>query len=113
MSLKNIVPPTQFTGLHAHTSFSTFDGLGYPKDHINFITSEEQGGNSWALTDHGNGSGLAHANQHAMSLKKKGHDYRQIYGCEFYFVPSLHTWKMQYDEHRQKVKDERDNKKAG
>ena len=112
MSLKNIVPPTQFTGLHAHTSFSTFDGLGYPKDHINFITSEEQGGNSWALTDHGNGSGLAHANQHAMSLKKKGHDYRQIYGCEFYFVPSLHTWKMQYDEHRQKVKDERDNKKA-
>ena len=111
MSLKNIQPPTQFTGLHAHTSFSTFDGLGYPKEHIDFITSEAQGGDSWALTDHGQGSGLAHANQHAELLKKSGRNYRQLYGVEFYFVPSLKTWQEQYENHRETVAAERDAKK--
>ena len=111
MSLKSIKPPTQFTGLHAHTSFSTFDGLGYPKDHINFITSEEQGMDSWALTDHGHGSGLAHAHQHSEQLKKNGRNYRQLYGVEFYFVPSLKTWKEQYNAHREAVQAERDAKK--
>lgn len=111
MSLKNIQPPTQFTGLHAHTSFSTFDGLGYPKEHIDFITSEAQGGDSWALTDHGQGSGLAHANQHAELIKKSGKNYRQLYGVEFYFVPSLKTWKEQYENHREAVAAERDAKK--
>ena len=111
MSLKNIQPPTQFTGLHAHTSFSTFDGLGYPKEHIDFITSEIQGGDSWALTDHGHGSGLAHANQHAELVKKSGRKYRQLYGCEFYFVPSLKTWQEQYEAHREAVQTERDAKK--
>lgn len=111
MSLKNIQPPTQFTGLHAHTSFSTFDGLGYPREHIDFITSEAQGGDSWALTDHGQGSGLAHANQHAEMLKKSGRNYRQLYGVEFYFVPSLKTWQEQYEAHREAVQAERDAKK--
>ena len=66
------ISPKRFTGLHAHSSFSTFDGLGYPKDHIDFITSEAQGMDSWALTDHGNGSGLAHARVHAEKLQKQG-----------------------------------------
>jgi DNA polymerase-3 subunit alpha len=111
MSLKSIIPPTQFTGLHAHTSFSTFDGLGYPKDHIDFITSEEQGMDSWALTDHGQGSGLAHARQYSEVLKKKGLNYRQLHGVEFYFVPSLKTWKDQYNTHREAVQAEKNAKK--
>ena len=65
-----IRPPSRFTGLHAHTSFSTFDGLGYPKEHIDFILSEAQGMDSWALTDHGNGSGLAHAEPIQSRCKK-------------------------------------------
>ena len=35
----NLISPTRFTGLHAHSSFSTFDGLGYPKEHIDFVLS--------------------------------------------------------------------------
>jgi DNA polymerase III subunit alpha len=97
--------PKRFTGLHCHSSFSTFDGLGYPKDHIDFVTSEEQGMDSWALTDHGNASGLAHANVHASKIQKQGRKYRQIYGVEFYFVPSLSGWQESYDDHRQSVKD--------
>ena len=111
MSLKNIVPPDKFTGLHAHTTFSTFDAIGYPDDHIDFITSESQGGDSWALTDHGNGNGLGHANAHAKIVQKNGQKYRQLYGVEFYFVPSLKTWKEQYDTHREAVQAERDAKK--
>jgi len=111
MSLKNIVPPDKFTGLHAHTTFSTFDAIGYPDDHIDFITSESQGGDSWALTDHGNGNGLGHANAHAKIVQKNGQKYRQLYGVEFYFVPSLKTWKEQYTTHREAVQAERDAKK--
>ena len=51
--------PQSFTGLHGHSNFSVYDGLGYPQDHIEFVLSEKQGMDSWALTDHGNGNGLA------------------------------------------------------
>jgi DNA polymerase III subunit alpha len=100
-----IRPPSRFTGLHAHSSFSTFDGLGYPKEHIDFVLSEAQGMDSWTLTDHGNGSGLAHARAHTLKMQKAGRKYRQLYGVEFYFVPSLEDWRDQYDIHRQSVKD--------
>jgi DNA polymerase-3 subunit alpha len=91
-----IPPPTKFVGLHCHSGFSVYDGLGYPADHIDFVL--ENGMDAWALTDHGNGSGLAHAHKHAEKLKKKGVKYRQIYGCEFYFVPSLKGWKKDYNQ---------------
>jgi DNA polymerase III subunit alpha len=91
-----IPPPTRFVGLHGHTGFSVFDGLGYPSDHIDFVL--ENGMDAWGLTDHGNGSGLAHAHKHAEKIKKSGRKYRQIYGCEFYFVPSLTQWKDDYEQ---------------
>tara|TARA_B100000131_G_scaffold323267_1_gene381190 strand:- start:1831 stop:5466 length:3636 start_codon:yes stop_codon:yes gene_type:complete len=100
-----IRPPSRFTGLHAHSSFSTFDGLGYPKEHIDFVLSDAQGMDSWALTDHGNGSGLAHARAHTVKMQKAGRKYRQLYGVEFYFVPSLEDWRNQYETHRQEVRD--------
>ena len=53
---------------------------------------------AWALTDHGNGSGLAHAYKHSQKVKKAGKKYRQIYGCEFYFVPSLTQWRDDYEQ---------------
>ena len=64
-----IPPPTKFVGLHCHSGFSVYDGLGYPADHIDFVL--ENGMNAWALTDHGNGSGPAHAHKHAENLKRK------------------------------------------
>ena len=106
----NKIVPNRFTGLHAHSSFSTFDGLGYPKEHIDFVLSEQQGMDSWALTDHGNGSGLAHARAHTEKMQKAGKKYRQLYGVEFYFVPSLEDWKNQYDTHRQEVRDAKSSK---
>ena len=105
MTIDLIRPPERFVGLHAHSGFSTFDGLGYPADHIDFIISEQQGMDAWALTDHGNGSGLAHARSHTVKMQKAGRKYRQLYGVEFYFVPSLQEWQEEYDKHRQAVKD--------
>ena len=105
MSIELITPPNRFVSLHSHSTFSTFDGLGYPADHINFVLSESQGMDAWALTDHGNGNGLAHAHSHAVKMQKKGQKFRQIYGVEFYFVPSLEQWSKEYSDHRQSVKD--------
>ena len=101
----NMRSPERFVGLHAHSGFSTFDGLGYPADHIDFILSEQQGMDAWALTDHGTGSGLAHARSHTVKMQKAGRKYRQLYGVEFYFVPSLSDWRLQYNAHRQSIKD--------
>ena len=60
---------------------------------------------AWALTDHGNGNGLAHAHSHAAKLQKQGKNYRQLYGVEFYFVPSLQQWTEDYAAHKQSIKD--------
>lgn len=105
-------PPERFTGLHSHSSFSVFDGLGYPEAHIKFVTSDTQGMDSWALTDHGNGSGLAHARSAALKTQKSGKKYRQLYGVEFYFVPSLEDWQRSMDAHHQSIKDAKTAKQA-
>jgi len=97
-----IRPPDRYVSLHNHSTFSPFDGLGEPKEHIDFVLSNEM--DSWALTDHGNGNGLAHAHAHAKRLKAKGRNFRQIYGVEFYFVPDLDNWQAQYDAHREEKK---------
>ena len=70
-----IPPPTKFVGLRGHTGFSVFDGLGYPSDHIDFVL--ENGMDAWGLTDHGNGSGLAHAHKHATKIQKSGRQSRK------------------------------------
>jgi len=67
---------------------------------------------AWALTDHGNGNGLAHAHTYAKKLKKQGRKYRQLYGVEFYFVPSLSEWRISYEKHREEVRAARSEKKA-
>jgi DNA polymerase-3 subunit alpha len=97
-----IRPPDRYVSLHNHSTFSPFDGLGEPKEHIDFVLSNEM--DSWALTDHGNGNGLAHAHAHAKRLKAEGRNFRQIYGVEFYFVPDLDNWQAQYDAHREEKK---------
>jgi DNA polymerase III alpha subunit len=67
---------------------------------------------AWALTDHGNGSGLAHARTDAMKVIKRGKKYRQLYGVEFYFVPSLKDWQIQFSEHQDAVKAAKSSKIA-
>lgn len=66
---------------------------------------------AWALTDHGNGNGLAHARAHFNKMKKAGKKYRQLYGVEFYFVPSLLDWRRDYEAHMAKARADRTGKK--
>ena len=106
-----LIVPSRFVGLHAHCGTgSPYDGLGYPDQHIDFVLSNDMDG--WALTDHGNGNGLAHAHTYSKKLKKQGRKYRQVYGVEFYFVPSLSEWRISYENHREEVRAARSEKKA-
>jgi len=86
-----LCPPTRFVSIHGHTDFSPYDGFGHPAQHINFCLNNQLDG--WALTDHGNGNGLAHAHAHAKKIIGNGQKFRQLFGVEFYFVPSLENWR--------------------
>lgn len=96
----------KFVGLHAHSVFSIFDGLGYPNDHIDFAV--ENGMDALALTDHGNMNGLSYQVLHAKKLNKEGKNFKPIFGIEAYFIDSLSKWKDDYSEiqKNKKVKEE-------
>ena len=87
--------PQKFVGLHSHSGFSTFDGLGYPKEHIDFCM--QNGLSAWSLTDHGHMNGFAYAYLYAQKLKRKGLDFKFIPGCEMYVHPDLRLWKAEYE----------------
>jgi len=85
-----------FVGLHAHSvAGSIFDALGYPKEHMDY--AYENGMDALALTDHGNMNGLAWQVLHARQMQGEGKNFKPIYGCEAYFVPSVKEWKEEYD----------------
>jgi len=85
----------KFVGLHAHSvAGSIFDAIGYPQDHMDFCY--ENGGEALALTDHGNMNGLAYQVLHAKKMKSEGRDFKPIFGCEAYFLPSLEEWREEY-----------------
>jgi len=65
---------------------------------------------AWALTDHGNGNGLSHARSHTVKMQKAGRKFRMLNGIEFYFVPSLKQWKIDYEAHKDAVKDAKSEK---
>lgn len=86
--------PKQFVGLHAHSNFSTFDGLGYPDEHQAFAV--ENGLDAHALTDHGNMNGFPHAEQNARALTKKGVKFKFLPGVEAYYHPDLADWRASH-----------------
>jgi len=94
--MTTITPPKKFFGLHSHSGFSTFDGLGYPQEHMDFCA--ENGLDGWSLTDHGQMNGFGHAQLHADKLKKAGANFKFIPGCEMYIHPDLKSWKREYEE---------------
>ena len=83
--------PKRFVALHAHSNFSTFDGLDYPQEHIDYVI--ENGMDAWSLTDHGHMNGFAHAYLHAEKLAKAGGNFKFIPGCEMYVHPDLDAWR--------------------
>ncbi len=81
-----------FVGLHAHSvAGSPFDALGYPPEHMDF--AHGNGMDALALTDHGNANGLAYQVLHAKKMLADGKEFKPIFGCEAYFVPSVANWK--------------------
>jgi DNA polymerase-3 subunit alpha len=102
----------KFVGLHAHTvAGSTFDAIGYPDAHFDFAHSN--GMDAMAITDHGNMNALPHAVLHAKKMQAEGKDFKPIYGCEAYFIPSVKEWKEEYDRSMADKKLARKAKKAG
>ena len=80
----------KFVGLHAHSCYSVFDGLGYPNEHMDF--AYENGMDALALTDHGNMNGLSYQVLHAKKMKEQGKEFKPIFGVEAYFHPSIKQW---------------------
>jgi len=100
----------KFVGLHAHSvAGSLFDAVGYPQAHMDF--AYENGGDALALTDHGNMNGLAYQVLHAKKMKADGKDFKPIFGCEAYFLPSLSEWRKEYDRAMEDKKKARSIKK--
>lgn len=91
--------PKKFVGLHAHSVLSIGDGLGRPKEHIDFAI--ENGMDALALTDHGNMDGLADQLFAWEALKKNGSNFKAIPGLESYYIDSLTDWKRMYMEARE------------
>lgn len=84
--------PKRFVGLHAHTGFSPFDGLGYPDEH--FLWCLENGLDAHAITEHGNCNSFAHAVLWAEKWNKEHADkpFKYLPGLEAYFHPDLDQW---------------------
>lgn len=103
--------PRYFVGLHSHSTYSTFDAIGTPQDHIDFAI--ENGMDSLALTDHGNMNGFSHQYLHSKKIAEKGIKFKPIFGVEAYFVPDLKKWSEIHQElKKQKNKKEEEIEEA-
>lgn len=60
---------------------------------------------AWALTDHGNANGHAHAFNKASDINAKGIDFKFIPGVEFYFHPDLKQWQLDHQAAQAKRAD--------
>jgi len=106
------MPNIKFTNLHGHSTFSVFDGLGYPSQHIDYAM--ENGADALALTDHGNMNGLSYQVLHSKKLAAEGKTFKPIFGVEAYFVPSISDWKVAYDKSKADKKTKKDdNEESG
>jgi len=91
-----------FINLHGHSTFSYFDGLGYPQDIYDFVY--QNGMDACAITDHGNMNCLSYQFAVSKKMEKEGRKVKPIWGIEAYYLPSLIEWKKDYEEQRNKTK---------
>ena len=92
----------KFPSLHNHSTFSTFDGFGYPEQFMD--SCYELGIPAYALTEHGHMNSLPYAFFHHKKMKAEGKDIKLIYGVEFYFIPSIKGWHKTYEDEQLKKK---------
>jgi len=99
--------PNRFVGLHNHTMFSSFDGLGYPDDHFKFCM--ENGLDAHAITEHGNMSSYAHAQLWVEDWAKANKDkhFKYIPGVEAYYHPDLEEWQRHVEAAEQAKADKK------
>lgn len=99
--------PNRFVGLHNHTGFSPYDGLGYPSEHFDFCL--ENGLDAHAITEHGNMNSYAHAQLYVEEWNKsnKTKPIKYIPGVEAYFHPDLEQWKRDKAEAEQAAIDKK------
>jgi DNA polymerase III subunit alpha len=94
-----------FVGLHAHSGLSPFDGLGMPAEHMEF--AYENGMTAHSLTDHGHMNGLPYQVEHLKKMRESGKEFKAIYGCEAYFIPSHRKWRAMYEENKKNTKSQK------
>ncbi len=70
-----------FVGLHAHSTFSVFDGFGFPSEHMD--RAHAHGMDALALTDHGNMNGLSYQILHAQKMKEECYFFPQDWHIKF------------------------------
>lgn len=88
--------PKKFVSLHNHTTFSPYDGLGFPEEHFEWCLSN--GLDAHAITEHGNFNSYASAQLCIEDWQKKGKLFKYVPGIESYFHPDLKTWRKQKEE---------------
>jgi len=95
-------PSIPFANLHGHSTYSVFDGMGYPDEHIDFGFSN--GLEGMAFTEHGNMNSFSHAFTKSKKMKDEGKDFKIIYGIEAYIHPDIEAWKTDRETHRADAK---------
>lgn len=98
--------PKKFFGLHNHTGFSAYDGLGYPNEHFKWCL--ENGLDGHAITEHGQFNSYAHAQLWVEDWQKANKEGRFKYcpGIEAYFHPDLKQWSRDKEE-AERARDEK------
>ena len=97
----------KFVSLHNHTGFSVYDGLGSVDDYVDWMlknAGEDSGG--FAVTEHGQMNSIGYVASAQRRCKKKGIPAKLIYGCEFYYIPSLSEWDSLKKTRQQEKKEE-------
>ena len=95
-------PSIPFYNMHGHTTYSIFDGMGYPDEHADFAFSN--GLKGMAFTEHGNMNSFAHAFQKSKKMKDEGKDFKIVYGIEAYLHPNIEDWKLEKQKHKEDAK---------
>jgi len=95
-------PSIPFYNMHGHTTFSIFDGMGYPDEHADFAFGN--GLQGMAFTEHGNCNSFAYAFQKSKKMKEEGKDFKIVYGIEAYIHPNVEEWKLEKQKHKEDAK---------
>jgi len=92
-----------FFSMHMHSTYSIYDGIGYPDEFADF--SYSNGLDGMAMTEHGSMNSFSHSFIKSKKMKEQGiNDFKIAYGIEAYVHPSIQQWKQEHSKHKEDVK---------